>query len=65
LKFDPDRLRRSDCPPSGGAPSVENTKVPKPATCKDFSEAKMPKDCGVNNPLAIMPGATYAVKNKT
>ena len=64
------RPKRSAACPSTTTPNhrpakVENTKVPKPAIRINFSEAKIPKDCGVNNPPSIMPGATYAVKNRS
>jgi hypothetical protein len=57
------RPKRSAAWPSATTPNhrpanVENTKVPKPATRIACNEAKIPRDCCVNNPLSVMPGAT-------
>ena len=51
--------------PSHRPAKVENTKVPKPAKRMIFKEANHPKDSGVNSRLSIIPGATYAVKNRS
>ncbi len=51
--------------PTHNPAKVEKTNVPKPATFKALSEANTPSDSGVNRPLCSMPGATYAVKNRS
>ena len=57
------RPQRSAAWPSSTTPAhnpakVANTKVPNPATRIDFSAAKTPRDCGVNNAELTIPGAT-------
>jgi hypothetical protein len=37
---------------------VQNTKLPNPAIFMPFKSAKNPRDCGLNNPVFTMPGAT-------